>query len=319
MLLQNQKLMSLFSIIIPVYNKGNHIQNTINSVLNQTNQDFEIIVVNDGSTDHSLDVIKSINDKRIKLFTLENKGVSHARNFGLTKASSEFIAFLDADDLWKPNHLDALHNLIVDMPSCALYCMGYIKQKSEKSKIRAQFGTIADGYKGVVSGYFKNSLPFTIAGMGAVAVNKAKFIEVGGFTEGVTHGEDIELWTTLALQGKVALYNIVTVTHLINIKGRVSNLKIDDKVFPDFNQFNEAERKSKDLKVYLDNNRYAIALAYRLAKDSKNYKFWKNQIELENLNKKQKLLLKLPVGLVVTLKEIHQFLLEKGFYISTFR
>ena len=106
MLLQNEKLMSLFSIIIPVYNKGNHIQNTINSVLNQTNQDFEIIVVNDGSTDHSLDVIKSINDKRIKLFTLENKGVSHARNFGLTKASSEFIAFLDADDYWLPNHLE---------------------------------------------------------------------------------------------------------------------------------------------------------------------------------------------------------------------
>ena len=245
--------------------------------------------------------------------------MSTARNYGVTKATSNYIAFLDADDIWKPNHLDALHNLIVDMPSCALYCMGYIKQKSEKSKIRAQFGTIADGYKGVVRAYFKNSLPFTIAGMGAVAVNKAKFIEVGGFTEGVTHGEDIELWTTLALQGKVALYNIVTVTHLINIKGRVSNLKIDDKVFPDFNQFNEAERKSKDLRVYLDNNRYAIALAYRLAKDSKNYKFWKNQIELENLNKKQKLLLKLPVGLVVTLKEIHQFLLEKGFYISTFR
>ena len=65
--------MSLFSIIIPVYNKGNHIQNTINSVLNQTNQDFEIIVVNDGSTDHSLDVIKSINDKRIKLFTSKIK------------------------------------------------------------------------------------------------------------------------------------------------------------------------------------------------------------------------------------------------------
>ena len=311
--------MPFFSVIIPLFNKAEYVERTLNSVLLQSFDDFEVIIVNDGSTDNSLKIAESFTDDRIVIYSKDNKGVSTARNYGVIKATSNYIAFLDADDIWKPNHLDALHNLIVDMPSCALYCMGYIKQKSEKSKIRAQFGTIADGYKGVVSGYFKNSLPFTIAGMGAVAVNKAKFIEVGGFTEGVTHGEDIELWTTLALQGKVALYNIVTVTHLINIKGRVSNLKIDDKVFPDFNQFNEAERKSKDLKVYLDNNRYAIALAYRLAKDLKNYKFWKNQIELENLNKKQKLLLKLPVGLVVTLKEIHQFLLEKGFYISTFR
>ena len=311
--------MPFFSVIIPLFNKAEYVERTLNSVLLQSFDDFEVIIVNDGSTDNSLKIAESFTDDRIVIYSKDNKGVSTARNYGVTKATSNYIAFLDADDIWKPNHLNALHNLIVDMPSCALYCMGYIKQKSEKSKIRAQFGTIADGYKGVVSGYFKNSLPFTIAGMGAVAVNKAKFIEVGGFTEGVTHGEDIELWRTLALQGKGALYNIVTVTHLINIKGRVSNLKIDDKVFPDFNQFNEAERKSKDLKVYLDNNRYAIALAYRLAKDSKNYKFWKNQIELENLNKKQKLLLKLPVGLVVTLKEIHQFLLEKGFYISTFR
>lgn len=311
--------MPFFSVIIPLFNKAEYVERTLNSVLLQSFDDFEVIIVNDGSTDNSLKIAESFTDDRIVIYSKDNKGVSTARNYGVTKATSNYIAFLDADDIWKPNHLDALHNLIVDMPSCALYCMGYIKQKSEKSKIRAQFGTIADGYKGEVSAYFKNSLPFTIAGMGAVAINKAKFIEVGGFAEGVTHGEDIELWTTLALQDKVALHNIATVIHLINIKGRVSNLKIDDKVFPDFNQFNEAERKSKDLKVYLDNNRYAIALAYRLAKDSKNYKFWKNQIELENLNKKQKLLLKLPVGLVVTLKGIHQFLLEKGFYISTFR
>lgn len=311
--------MPFFSVIIPLFNKAEYIERTLTSVLLQSFNDFEVIIVNDGSTDNSLKIAESFKDDRIVIYSKDNKGVSTARNYGVTKATSNYITFLDADDLWKLNHLDVLHNLIVDMPACALYCMGYIKQKSDRSKIRAQFGTIADGYRDVVPAYFKNSLPFTIAGMGAVAINKTKFIEVGGFTEGVTHGEDIELWTTLALQGKVALHNIATVTHLINIKGRVSNLKVSDKVFPEFNQFNEAERKSKDVKVYLDNNRYAIALAFRLAKDSKNYKFWKNQIDLENLNKKQKLLLKLPVGLVATLKEIHQFLLEKGFYISTFR
>ena len=105
--------MSKFSIIIPLYNKEKDIKKTLKSVLNQSFEDFEIIIINDGSTDNSEEIVKSIIDKRIFLYTKNNEGVSIARNYGVEKATSGFIAFLDADDYWHPNHLENLHTLLI--------------------------------------------------------------------------------------------------------------------------------------------------------------------------------------------------------------
>ena len=101
-----------FSVIIPLYNKANFVRKTIESILNQTFTGFEIVVVNDGSTDNSLDVVNEISDPRIRIFTKENGGVSVARNFGIEKSQNEYIAFLDADDLWLPDYLETIKNMI---------------------------------------------------------------------------------------------------------------------------------------------------------------------------------------------------------------
>ena len=115
------------SIVIPLYNKSNAISKTITSALQQTFTNFELIIVNDGSTDNSLDIVNSINDDRIKIYNTKNKGVSAARNFGIAKSSSNYIAFLDADDIWLPNHLDNLNTLLNNYPDCGLYCTAYEK------------------------------------------------------------------------------------------------------------------------------------------------------------------------------------------------
>src|SRR5690606_25848964 len=94
-----------FSVVISLYNKEKHIQSTIESVLKQTFVDFEIIIVNDGSTDNSEVVAKSFRDKRICYYHQENKGASGARNAAISKANGTYIALLDADDLWAPNYL----------------------------------------------------------------------------------------------------------------------------------------------------------------------------------------------------------------------
>ena len=91
-------MIPFFSVVIPLYNKEQYIKNTLQSVLNQVFQDFEIIIVNDGSTDRSIDIVYALNDKRIQVFTQENKGVALARNFGIKKSKSKFIALIDADD-----------------------------------------------------------------------------------------------------------------------------------------------------------------------------------------------------------------------------
>lgn len=94
-----------FSVIIPAYNLGKYIATTIQSVLAQTFQDFEIIVVNDGSTDETVSIIQSFHDPRIHLVSQPNGGVSRARNAGMKKAQGSYIAFLDGDDYWYPEHL----------------------------------------------------------------------------------------------------------------------------------------------------------------------------------------------------------------------
>ena len=93
--------MPKFSIIIPLYNKEKDIETTINSVLNQTFTNYEVILVDDGSTDNSYKVVSDIEDSRIQIFKKENQGVSKARNYGVSKAKTEYIAFLDADDFMK--------------------------------------------------------------------------------------------------------------------------------------------------------------------------------------------------------------------------
>ena len=94
-----------FSIVIPLYNKEPFIEKTIQSVLDQTFKDFEIIIINDGSTDKSLGEVECLNDERISIFTIINQGVSHARNHGIHKAKGHYIAFLDADDYWESEFL----------------------------------------------------------------------------------------------------------------------------------------------------------------------------------------------------------------------
>ena len=108
----------MFSVIIPLYNKELSISNTIQSVLDQTFQNFEIVIVNDGSTDNSVKEVEKFDDKRIRLIHQENQGVSAARNRGIEEAKYEWIAFLDADDLWMENHLEEMTKLIHDYNDC---------------------------------------------------------------------------------------------------------------------------------------------------------------------------------------------------------
>ena len=95
----------LVSVIIPVYNKRKFIKDTIDSVINQSYQNFEIIVIEDGSTDESLDVIRSLHDSRLRVFPQSNAGVERARNLGFSQSNGSFIVFLDADDLMRSDRL----------------------------------------------------------------------------------------------------------------------------------------------------------------------------------------------------------------------
>lgn len=112
--------MPLISVIIPAYNNEKTIRETIESVLNQTFSDFELIIINDGATDSTLEIVSSIQDPRIKVFSYPNAGVSVSRNRGFQLASGKFISFLDADDLWTPNKLELQLEALQSNPEAAV-------------------------------------------------------------------------------------------------------------------------------------------------------------------------------------------------------
>ena len=115
----------MFSVVIPLYNKADYINKSIESVLNQSFVDFELIVVDDGSTDTSAEIAQSFLTDDHKLIRQQNTGVSAARNTGVANARHELIAFLDADDWWEPDFLQEMKFLIESHPEAGLYSSNF--------------------------------------------------------------------------------------------------------------------------------------------------------------------------------------------------
>lgn len=112
--------MASISIVLPVYNGENTIDRTIQSILGQTYSDFELLIIDDGSTDRTLAIVDRVKDKRVKVFSYANGGSSVARNRGIAKASGEFIAFIDADDLWTADKLQLQIRKLQCVPQAGL-------------------------------------------------------------------------------------------------------------------------------------------------------------------------------------------------------
>ena len=112
--------MSLVSVIIPLYNKARYIKRAVQSVLNQTFENFELIIVDDGSTDESLEIVRGITDDRLRVIQQANAGPGAARNRGMDESSGEFLAFLDADDEWTPHFLERTVLVLKEQPECAM-------------------------------------------------------------------------------------------------------------------------------------------------------------------------------------------------------
>lgn len=191
-----------FSVVIPLYNKERSIVNTIFSVLVQSYQNFEIVIINDGSTDNSVEAVKSIIDKRIRLIHQENQGVSAARNRGIKEASYQWIAFLDGDDLWESNHLEEIVKMMKVFPEDKVYVTSF--EFSDKRKIFKHERTDSI-FK--IENYFKEAIKEHLMWTSIVVVNIQCFMDVGGFNINLNRGEDLDVWARLARR-----YNIVKST-----------------------------------------------------------------------------------------------------------
>lgn len=200
-----------FSVVVPLYNKSYSVKGCINSVLAQSYQNFELIIVNDGSTDDSAKKVidfysDEISSGKIKFIDQPNSGVSVARNNGVASSSSEYICFLDADDEWKKDFLINMKNLIIDFPSACLYCLQHQTKVGEQEPVRNK-SLYKDQFRGYVRNFFRASLFGSIANSSKVCVKKNAFIAVGGFPENEKSGEDLYLWIELQRFGSTVFFN----------------------------------------------------------------------------------------------------------------
>jgi glycosyltransferase involved in cell wall biosynthesis len=203
------------SIVIPLYNKEKYIQRTLDSVLNQTFQNFECIII-DSSNDGSTNLVKQYTDFRIVHVIRGRTKAAQARNLGVQIAQSDFIAFLDADDEWQSDHLETLLNIRKKYPDAGLFSTSYVKLKQNGIPMVMLFVGIP---KPPWEGYLSNYLRICSRGdepvnSSSIAVPMDIFNAMKGFPEDLEYGEDQYLWGKIALSFPIAYsWNGLTIYH----------------------------------------------------------------------------------------------------------
>lgn len=207
-----------FSIIIPLFNKEDYIERTINSILNQSYKNYEIIVIDDGSTDSSRKIVNKFSNEIIKYYYQSNSGVSSARNTGAKNAKYEYIVFLDSDDTWSENFLEELAFLIFQHPHAKLFGINqYFKYKNGETFYIDYKNILSGTQAGIIDDYFKvfsdfGKSPFSNS---SCCFHLSTFLKEGGYKVGVSLTEDSDIWCRFALKYQIAFCNKPLATYYI--------------------------------------------------------------------------------------------------------
>ena len=221
------------SVIIPTYNSAQYIRKAVQSVFDQTYKDYEVIVVDDGSTDNTREIIKQY-EGRIKYFFQENKGSALARNQAIKLSQGELIAFLDSDDTWLPHKLKTQMNYLSEHPDVALIhsnisfmqdnqLISFKKAIAERHKGFSIFGEL----------YLGNFITTS-----TVVLSRDCLNSVGLFDEDLRQGQDYDLWLRIAAKFRIGYQDIITTIYRIHdknisknaIRGKAHDLAILKKI-----------------------------------------------------------------------------------------
>lgn len=311
--------MSLFSVIIPLYNKENYVEKAINSILNQTYNDFEIIIIDDCSTDLSYEIAKKNVSEKIRLIKHDkNKGLSASRNTGIVNSKAKYITFLDADDVWKPTYLEEIKSLIDTFPEAKLFATNYEEVYPNEVVILPKNNANTLESSQIIEDFFKISLGQPLYCACSLCVEKSVFDIVGNYNETVTYSEDIDFNIRANLSFKLAYSKKALVSYMIFSENQITNNSLNEKVIPNFNTYEIFVKQNKSLKKYLDFNRYVFAKKYKIEKNTTLFKELKSEIDLKNLSWKQNLLLIFPRFIVILISKIKAFFIKKGIKFTSY-
>lgn len=255
----------LISVVIPLYNKGKHILDTISCVLNQSYCNYEIIVVDDGSTDNGPLLVRGLTDNRIRILSQDNRGAAAARNRGVFEAKGKYVAFLDADDQWDKDYLKFVVQLISRYPQACIFGTNYRIIENGNSRI-LEYPQISPGMS-LIENYFISGKVYTPLWTSAVTVDRERFLQLGGFPEKCKICEDIDLWCKFAAVGKIAYLNQPLATYIRDASNMLSKSKDTTCYFPFLDNYREYikkdEKRISDILEYIDYKKL-VAVSYSL-------------------------------------------------------
>lgn len=310
--------MPFFTVIVPLFNKEKYIEHAIQSILNQTFLDYEVLIINDGSTDESLSRIEPFLSNKIQLIEHENnKGLSAARNTGIKNAKADYVAYLDADDYWKPTFLETIHQLILNFPQAKIFGTNY-EECYGKKILKPENGSehLAADFDGIIP-FFKINLKQGIYNHGSVCFHKSVFEKAGFYNENLQFSEDLDFNIRANYHFELAYSNSVQMQYTMISDNQLTRTSLKNKQIPNFDVYEEWAKNNSDLKKYLDFERYVLGKRLKISGDER----WKKtiaKIDKKNLNFKQNLLLKLPKWILILIKKIKIYLIKKGMKFTTY-
>lgn len=311
MYLKTKTLVPFFSVVITVFNKEKFIKDTLNSVLNQTFKNIEVIVINDGSTDRSVELINSFKDQRLKLISTPNQGASTARNTGIREAKSNYIALLDGDDIWDLNYLKHVSDAIDKHPDYKIFTTA-VAQKFEQKTIPVVYNFNQDCLYGIHN-YFEASKKYSLLTSSSVVFHKSVLEKTGYFDPLIISGQDTDMWIRFGLYFKIVFVNKLLVAYNYNATS-LSNTTFGLDKKPKYDKYFQNEKDHQELKVFLDRNRYSMAILSKLQDDKKSFNYYLSHIELGNLNLRHQILLHSPKWLLQLLLKLKSLKGGKIYY-----
>jgi len=215
----------LFSVIIPTYNKGPFLKRAVDSVLSQSFKDFELVVVDNNSSDNTLAILTAIQADQLVVLHEKNQGVSYARNKGIAHAKGTYICFLDADDSYETEHLHYLAELIDKNPDVGVVSNRYQIVSIHGHKIKNTYhSNWLDTKSQTLNQLFHSySVGTPMINTNSVAVSKKTLIEVGLFDVQLKVAEDIDLWIRLALKTNFVFGEYISTTYFHNVSNKSSD------------------------------------------------------------------------------------------------
>lgn len=315
--------MAFFTVVIPLFNKSNYISNTLESVLAQTFQDFEVLIVEDCSTDTSLEIVSAILSDKIRIIQHEqNKGLSASRNTGIKNAAAQYIAFLDADDVWKPNYLETIYTLIQKFPECKLFATNYEEIYPNQLSLIPTTKLKNQGKETVIKDFFESNLSQHIYCCCSLCVDKSVFETIGYYDEKITYGEDVDFNIRANNVFQLAYTTDVLVSYILYTENQITNTHLKNKTLTNFDAYESLGIAKPSLKKYLDFNRYIMAKYYKMEGNFDAYQKMKAGISpnptISGLNYKQRVLLNAPKFVLNLIKKIKLYFTLKGYKITTY-